>query len=269
MVLRKILLLAAASMAVVVAAASAQPAAAPAPTFDVASIHLSPPSSDGHHHIYNDPHASLFRTGNLSLRDLIQYAYALPKSQILGGPDWLDSTMFDIDAKSDPSVDTQLHALSDDEARSRKRLMVQALLIDRFALTTHTETRQLPLFDLVLAKGGPKFQPNNAVGNTIDSGNTRLHVSGTDNTVAVLARELSQVLGRVVLDQTGLTGRYDLKLRWTPDNSPTPMLNGAPDPNPPPDIFTALQEQLGLKLESSRGPVPVLVIDHVAMPSEN
>jgi uncharacterized protein (TIGR03435 family) len=268
MVLRRLLLLA---TTVIATATLAQTPAAPAPspTFDVASIHLAPPSSDGHHHIYNNAHESLFRTGNLSLRDLIQYAYALPKSQILGGPDWLDSTMFDIDAKSDASVDAQLHALSDYEARNQKRLMVQALLADRFALTTHTETRQLPVFDLVLARGGPKFQPNNAVGNTIDSGNTRLHVSGSDNTVATLARELSQVLGRIVLDQTGLTGRYDLKLRWTPDNSPTPMLNGAPDPNPPPDIFTALQEQLGLKLESSHGPVPVLVIDHVAMPSEN
>jgi uncharacterized protein (TIGR03435 family) len=87
--------------------------------------------------------------------------------------------------------------------------------------------------------------------------------------VATLARELAQVLGRVVVDNTGLTGSYDLKLRWTPDNEPPPMLNGQPDPNPAPDIFTAIQEQLGLKLESGKGPVPVLVIDHIERPSEN
>ena len=96
-----------------------------------------------------------------------------------------------------------------------------------------------------------------------------LTVAGSDDTLSILARELAQVLGRVVLNQTGLSGRYDLTLRWTPDDAPPPMLNGAPDPSEPPGIFTAIQEQLGLKLESSRGPVPVLVIDSVAMPSAN
>jgi uncharacterized protein (TIGR03435 family) len=241
----------------------------PVPAFDVASIHLAAPSPDGHHHIWNDVHQSQFRTGNLSVRDLIQYAYGLPKSQILGGPDWLDSAMFDIDAKSDPSVDAELHGLSSDDAAQQKRRMVQALLADRFALTAHKETRQLPVFALVLAKGGPKFKPAQVNGTTIDTYPSRLHISGSDDTVAVLARELAQSLGRVVLNQTGLIGRYDLTLSWTPDDRPAPTVNGAPDPNAPPGLFTAIQEQLGLKLESTKAPVDVLVIDRVERPSEN
>lgn len=248
-------------------AAVAAPSAAPA--FDVASIHLSPPSTDGHHHIWNDVHASQFRTGNLSVRDLIQYAYNLPKSQIVGGPDWLETKMFDIDAKSDAATEAALKGMSNEEAAQQKRQMVQALLADRFGLTTHQETRELPEFALVVAKGGVKFQPNNSVGNAIDSGPRRLHVSGMENTVPVLARELAVVLGRVVVDQTGLKGSYNLTLRWTPADAPPPLLNGAPDPNPPPDIFTAIREQLGLKLESTKGPVDVLVIDQVKMPTEN
>ncbi|MGA3129402.1 MAG: TIGR03435 family protein [Terracidiphilus sp.] len=256
------------SMTIAAPLCLSQTAAATVPTFDVASIRLSN-VSDGHHHIYNDVRESHFRTGNLSVRDLIQYAYGIPNSQILGGPAWFDSTMFDIDAKSDPVVDAQLHALPSADAAHQKQLMVRALLADRFQLKTHNETRELPLYVLVVAKGGPKFQPSKINGTTIDTHPTRLHIAGSDDTVAILARELAQALGRVVLNKTGLTGRYDLNLRWTSDDSPAPLLNGAPDPDAPPDIFTAIQEQLGLKLESSKGPVPVLVIDRVEIPSAN
>ena len=241
----------------------------PAPSFDVVSIHLSPPSPDGHNHIWNDPHESHFRTGNLSTRDLIQYAYNLPKSQILGGPQWLNSAMYDIDAKSDPEQDAKLKSMSSDDAVQQKRLMVQALLADRFALATHHETCELPIYNLVLAKGGAKFQPSTRDGTTIDTGRSRMHIAGSDDTIGLLARELAQSQGRVVVNKTGLTGRYDLTLRWTPDDAPPPLLNGAPDPNAPPGLFTALQEQLGLKLEPAKGPVEVLVIDKIEQPSPN
>jgi uncharacterized protein (TIGR03435 family) len=243
------------------------------PSFDVASIRQNTTSTDGHNHIYNIPSESHFRTVNVSLKDLIQYAYVLPKSQILGGPSWFDSAMFDIDAKSDASVDAQLHALPASEARQQKCLMVQALLADRFQLKTHQESHELPVFNLVLAKGGPKFKPSDLNGTTINSstgsGIQRIHVQGSDNTIELLARELAQQLGRVVVDKTGIDARYDLTLRWMPADRPAPLINGSPDPNPPPDLFTAIQEQLGLKLEPARGPVPVLVIDHADMPSEN
>ncbi len=243
------------------------PAQAPAAqSFDVASIHINNSETDGHHHIISDPAESHFRTVNLVLRDLIQFAYGVPDSQILGGPAWLDSIMFDIDAKSDPAVDAELHVLPTEQARHQKQLMVQALLAARFKLKVHQETRQLPLYALVVTKDGHKFKPSKANGTTIDTGQTRLHIAGSDDTMSILARELAQILGRIVVSQTGLSGRYDVSLRWTPDDAAA----AAPStPDIPPDIFTAIQEQLGLKLESTKGPVPVLVIDSVERPSPN
>jgi uncharacterized protein (TIGR03435 family) len=241
-------------------------AAAGAQTFDVASIHINNTETDGHHHIINDPAESHFRAVNLALRDLIQFAYGLPDSQILGGPAWLDSIMFDIDAKSDPLVDAQLHALPTEQARHEKQLMVQALLADRFQLKAHQEKRQLPVYALVVTKDGPRFKPSKVNGTTVDTGRTRLHIAGSDDTVSILARELAQVLGRVVLNETGLSGRYDLSLRWSPDDA---AASSPVSPDMPPSIFTAIQEQLGLKLESTKGPVPVLVIDKIEMPSPN
>ena len=235
----------------------------------MASIHVSAPSPDGHHHIWNNTYESHFRTGNLSIRDLIQYAYNLPKSQIVGGPVWLDSAMYDIDAKSSAEMDARLKAMPNEDAKQQKRLMVQALLKDRFSLAAHEETRELPIYNLVVAKGGVKFKPSDMNGTTIETGRSRLHVQGSDDTLGLLARQLAQMQGRVVVNKTGLTGRYDLTLRWTPDDESTPLLNGEPDPNAPPGLFTAIQEQLGLRLEPGKGPVPVLVIDHVEQPSAN
>jgi len=257
---RTLTLLAAAVLAACIAHAQSP---ATAPTFDVAAIRENTTSTDGHHHMYNDPAESHFRTIDLSIKDLIQFAYGIPDSQILGGLAWLDSAMYDIDAKSDVSVDAQLKSLPAADARHQKQLMVQALLAERFQLKTHAETRQLPLFNLIVAKGGTNFKPDNNVGNAVDTGRNHLHISGMQDTVAIL------VLGRVVVNKTGLSGSYDLKLRWTPENAPPPMLNGAPDPNAPPDLFTAIREQLGLKLESAKGPVGVLVIDHIERPTQN
>ena len=245
--------------------AAGQVAATP-PAFDVASIHINNTETDGHHHMYNDPAESHFRTVNLALRDLIQFAYALPKSQILGGPAWLDSVMFDIDAKCDPSVDAQLKALPTAQAQHQKQLMLQALLADRFHLKIHQETHEQSVYGLVVAKNGPSFKPSQMNGTTIDTGGAHMHIQGGDDTISILARELALVLGRVVLNQTGLSGRYNLTLRWTPDDAPPPIASDQPAP---PGIFTAIQEQLGLKLESTHGPVPVLVIDSVEMPSAN
>lgn len=244
------------------------------PRFDVASIRENT-THDQHTHnsIYNSWSNSQFRATNVPLKMLLQFAYGIAESRIYGGPEWLGSTTFDIEARSDASVDAQMAKLPPDEAKQQKLAMLQALLADRFQLVTHTETRELPVFELVVAKGGAKFKPSDAQGTTISqSGGTgihRIHVQGSDNTIELLARELSEAVGRNVLDKTGIDGRYDLTLRWMPDDAPPPLLNGEPDPNPPPDIYTAIQEQLGLRLEPAKGPVPVLVVDHVEMPSAN
>ncbi len=253
------------AIAIVYARGDAQ-TAAPAPSFDVASIHINNTETDGHHHIISDPSESHFRTVNLALRDLIQFAYGVPDSQILGGPDWIDSVMFDIDAKADPAIDAQLRTLPTEEARHQNQLMVQALMADRFQLKVHQETRQLPVYSLVVIKGGPKFKASTVNGTTIDTGRSRLHIAGRDDTIGILSRELAQVLGRPVLNQTGLSGRYDVSLRWTPDDAAAPAASTS---DVQPDIFKAIQEQLGLKLESTKAPVPVLVIDSVEKPSPN
>ncbi len=117
-----------------------------------------------------------------------------------------------------------------------------------------------PRYDLVLAKGGSKLQPTRANGKSVGIG--RNHFNGQGLTLTLIAEQLSEIAGRIVVDKTGLTGRYDLKLQWTPDNAPE-------TDNSAPSLFTAIQEQLGLKLESSKEPVPVLVIDHIERPSEN
>lgn len=269
---RQLLILAIVS-AVCVGVVGAQAPTA-APTFDVASIRENT-SHDQHTHnsIYNLWSNSKFTATNLPLKMLLQFSFDVPESRILGMPAWTDSITYDIEARSDASVDEQMGKLPPGQAKQQKLAMLQSLLADRFKLVTHNDTREMPIFNLVVAKEGAKFKPSDADGTTISynsgSGVQRIHVQGSDNTIELLARELSQAAGRIVIDKTGIDGRYDLTVRWTPDNAPPPMLNGAPDPDPPPDIFTAIQEQLGLKLEPAKGPVPVLVVDHIEMPSEN
>lgn len=145
--------------------------------------------------------------------------------------------------------------------------MLQALLADRFTLKVHQETRELPIYTLVVAKGGPRFQPSKINGTTINSGIAYITVVGSDHTVALLAEQLSRTLGRVVMDKTGLDGRYELTLKWATDEGGAGTGGSSADAGP--SIFTAIQEQLGLKLESGKGPIPILVVDHLEKPSEN
>jgi uncharacterized protein (TIGR03435 family) len=241
--------------------------APPAPAFDVAAIH--PHISEPHEHnsIWSSPSDGQFNAANISALALINWAYEIPETRILGAPDWVNSAHFNIEAKADPAVDQQLHGLTSEAGRKLKEKMVQSLLADRFKLVAHAETRELPVYDLVVAKGGPKLGATQSDGTTINTGYGRIEVQSS-NSVAVFAEELSKVAGRDVVDKTGVAGRYDLKLRFTPDQGPA-MLNGQPIPEPPPDLFTALQEQLGLKLEPAKGPVQVLVIDQIELPSAN
>jgi uncharacterized protein (TIGR03435 family) len=238
---------------------------AASPVFDVAAIHAHHPEPHERSHIVDSN--GRFTTVNVNLKAIIQWAYDLPESRIVGAPSWLGSDRWDIEAKAENSIDMQ-KSYDPSAARLEKRRMVQALLADRFSLAAHTETRELPIYTLVVAKSGARFLATQARGTTIDRNNSSLRVEGGDNTVSLLAEQLAETLGRVVVDQTGITGRYNLALTWTPDLSAgQPSAASAPDQGP--SLFTALEEQLGLKLEPRKGPVPVLVIDRVAMPTEN
>jgi uncharacterized protein (TIGR03435 family) len=227
--------------------------------FDVATIKPTAPSTGGHTDI-NYPSGGHFSAFNISLLALMQWTYGIPERQILDAPSWLSSTHYDIEAKSDADTDSRLRSVAPDQERELKRRMIQALLAERCRLKLHPETRILPAYDLILAKGGSRLQPSQSNGKTINSGATHLDGQGLDTTL--IAQLLSQIAGRIVVDKTNLPDRYDLKLQWTPDSAPL-------TDNSAPSLFTAIQEQLGLKLEPAKEPVPVLVIDHVEQPSPN
>jgi uncharacterized protein (TIGR03435 family) len=240
---------------------------ASSPEFDVAVIRPNPGDTTGHSHIWSSASDGNFKAQNVTALDLIRYAFGMPEMRISGGPGWMRSAKFDLEAKSDPAIDARLRGLDSAAAREQKRHMLQALLADRFALKVHQETRELPIYALVVAKGGPRFQPSKINGTTINNGSGQITVKGSDHTLALLAEQLSRSLGRIVVDKTGLDGRYELSLKWAPDDAPAGGATASADTGP--SIFTAIQEQLGLKLESGKGPVPILVIDHLDLPSQN
>jgi uncharacterized protein (TIGR03435 family) len=212
---------------------------------------------------------------NISVKSLIQYdAYGIPAPQILGGPNWLASDRFDIEAKVDDALVAEMAKLDREQRNQMERKMVQQLLADRFKLAVHHETKELPVYALVVAKGGPKLTASKDPdkGTSTSSNNGRLTTKGStmEKLAETLTANLARELGRVVIDKTGIEGRYDLALTWSPENNSAAMMNASNEASPPgPSIFTALQEQLGLKLESSKGPVQTLVIDHIEQPSEN
>lgn len=243
------------------------PVADVSPAFDVATIKLSNPATPGRQFMAKGHE---FITINTTLSDLITFAYSLNVRQIVGGPPWLASEKYDLDGKSEGSsqpTDTQW------------KTMIQKLLADRFKLSYHHESRELPVYVLTVGKNGPKLKRSEADPSALPGigfrgfGNMPVHnVTMTD--FAALMQ--GSVLDRPVIDRTGLKERYDFVLRWTPDDSqfigmrpPGAALPGTGRPDAPPSLFTAVQEQLGLKLESTKARVDVLVIDHVEMPSAN
>jgi uncharacterized protein (TIGR03435 family) len=211
----------------------------------------------------------------VTLKNLMEYsAFSLPGARIVGGPKWIDSERFDIQAKVDGSTAASLQTLSRNQERAVMHAMFQRLLADRFKLATHWETREMPVYALVVAKNGPRLQkaakPDAGADTSASSGQLTANEITMDGLARTLTQELADELGRVVIDRTGIQGKYDIKLRWTPaiESVSGPAENGtAADTGP--SLFTAVREQLGLKLESSKGPVEVLVIDHAEEPSEN
>jgi uncharacterized protein (TIGR03435 family) len=267
----------------VVCLPAARPQESPAPPakleaeFDVAAIHPHDPLPHEHSHIIDTN--GRFVTVNVPLRAILEWAFDMPQSRIVDGPSWIRSARWDIEAKADDALDTQ-KTFDSNAAKRQKQQMVQALLKNRFNLAYHYETRVRPVYILAVAKDGPKFLTSQAKGTTINRGSTHIGVQGGDNTVALLAEQLAETLGRVVLDRTGIQGRYNIDLTWTPDDStaPLPGSSGAPGSSggasmapvsSGPSIFTAIQEQLGLKLEPEKAPVNVLVVDRVNLPTPN
>jgi uncharacterized protein (TIGR03435 family) len=277
-------MLSAAFVGAVLSSAFALAQSAPAPAtaataFDVISIHPSRAQDT----VKDGVEFSFMKTNNtddgytaenVTLKALISDAYQIKPDDISGGPDWIGSDRYNINAKVAGSDGTTAVKLT----KAQHRQMLQALLANRFSLAVHNETKDAPIYELVVAKGGSKLHaftpvsgaPRGVTGldgkfySGIDSlgGNGIIALQGYP--VSLLADFLKPDLQRPVIDKTGLTGKYDISLRWTPDNTPadSPLAGG-------PSIFAAIEEQLGLKLNSTKGPVTTLVIDHVQKPSEN
>jgi uncharacterized protein (TIGR03435 family) len=238
------------------------------PSYDVVSI--KPDHTDnGHISIRIDD--GNFDALNVTLKTLILGAYNLKEAQLFGLPKWGDSAHFDIKAKIINPDKKQLEALTPEEFQS----MQQPILANRFQLKFHRERKILPVYELVTIKGGPKFreitpieQKSDAGVNGVRAGGISVHnrnLVATGIPISRLADQLSAQLQRVVVDKTGLAGNYNFQLSWSPDDAGPP----SPDVAAPPDIFTALEEQLGLKLQPGKEEMDTFVIDHVEYPSEN
>jgi bla regulator protein blaR1 len=242
-------------------------ASAGAQSFEAASIKPSQPASADRQIIgFQTPgggRGGRLNTFSTTLRMLITYAYNVKDFQVSGGPGWANSETFDIVAKGDGnSTPPQL------------RLMLQTLLKDRFKLALRHESKDAPIYELVVAKGGSKIQEDTL------SDRQRIGMTGAGKVVAqrasmaMFAELLGRLSGRPVVDKTGLPSTYTFKLDWTPEVGEEGLPGPArPDVVPPdsngPSLFTALQEQLGLRLQSAKGPVESLVIEEAEKPTEN
>jgi len=206
----------------------------------------------------------------LSLQIIIQQAYGINDDyRIIGVPAWAKSTAYDIEAKVDGSDVATYGKLTP----GQRNFMIQPVLQDRFHLQVHRETKDMPVYDLVIAKNGSKLKeskPDETGANpAMMRRKGRGQIESRSSSLAFLLVLLSHEIGRPIVDKTGLTSTYDFTLSWTPDQGAEAMSAESPAPDSGPSIFTALQEQLGLKLEPAKAPFGILVIDHVEHPSEN
>lgn len=268
-------------------ARSQNTAATPDYKYEVASIKPSK-SMNGK---WGAPSDGFTATGVTPLA-LIQSAYKIYGDYGLSGvPSWLNSEHYDVDAKMDTDVADAIKKLSKDDRTAMRQRMLQALLTERFGLVVHRETREMSVYTLVIGKNGPRLQeakpgdtytngvklPSGTMGAGMIMGVSGggYYITAQAIPLATMIPSLAAFVGRPILDKTGLAGNYDFKLQWSKDDNQLASAgvpNGQPplptDPNGP-NVFTALQEQLGLKLESGKGPVEVIVIDHIERPSGN
>jgi len=281
---------------VATSAVDAQSPPSDSPKFEVAAVKQN--RSGSNQVMIGGGAGGRYNTSNVPLRLIIRTSYQIQDFQLIGGPDWIGTDRWDIVAKAEgelpPAPPGQVGPM---------QLMVRSLLADRFKLVVHRETREMPIYALVLAREDKRLGPQMKESTTDCTPGarrgapppappqpgerppcgTRLapgNLSSGGTLLSQLATTLSNSVGRTVVDKTGLTARYDFDLKWTPDGMAAGgglgIPGGAPGPGGPPptdpngpSLFAAVQEQLGLKLESQRGPVEVLVIDSVERPTEN
>jgi uncharacterized protein (TIGR03435 family) len=239
------------------------------PRFEVASLKPGQPIPGDKIYINlgSLSHGTLTLT-NTSLADCLRYAFGLTSNDQLAGPDWIKSKVVRFDIVAKAPADTPLEQI---------RLMLQTLLTERFQLALHREQKELSYVALVIGKKGPKLRE--AIPDSDASGNKFLIGLIVSNHISMttLATLFSRFTGQTVVDMTGLTGSYDLKVEWTRENSPSSAAPGrgadagaSMDGEPGPTLFAAVEQQLGLKLEVRKGPVEIIAIDHAErVPAQN
>jgi len=226
------------------------------PAFEVATIKPSDPASEIDAFSANGRHVS---STNQSLSKILAAAYGVHMKQIVNGPSWLGTDRYDINGLADVEGEPSMKQMQE---------MFAKLLVDRCKLTFHKEKRELSVYVVTVGKSGAKLKastgdPNGRPDLNSNQHGTQLTMNITNTSMANFAFVMQFFVDRPMVDQTGLEGKYDFSLRWTVDES------GASDPNAAPGLFTAVQEQLGLKLEAVKAPADVLVIDKVERPSAN
>jgi uncharacterized protein (TIGR03435 family) len=243
------------------------------PAFEVASV--KPADPNGHPGVGIDlrtfPGGKLLAT-DCTLKQLIQAAYSVEPWQVLAGPAWLDSDRFDIEAKAgqDFSKDPDRVAALGHDAPRKMMTMLQTLLAERFSVKVHREIREDNIYSLAVARNGPKLHPPTGTDppfiglrrtGAIERPAVTLILAGENATMELLAQRLSYwTLHRPVLDKTSIKGNYSVRIEYAADDS---------QPDGGPSLFTAIQDQIGLKLESAKGPVEFLIVDHADKPSAN
>lgn len=258
------------------------------PSFEVATIKPSDSGQRGQS-IINQPGGRLVIRG-MPVLGMVTFAYNVSSFQVTDGPGWMSNDRWDIEARAEEGSVPPPVFPPDPTKPNPMALRLQSLLEDRFQLKLHRDAKELPIYELTIAKGGPKIKLNSdqtpfqvpergAQPPPVQSGTMprfsmrvgRGSMEAVGLEIRDVAQMFSNLLGRTVVDKTGLKGLYDVKMTWAPD----PALQGPPGADAPPvdpsgpSIFTAVQEQLGLKLDSAKGPVEVIVIDSVERPTEN
>lgn len=252
-------------------------------SFEVASIRLNQSSSGGGG--YRD-FPDRFTAANITLQRLIEFAYDLREFQLSGGPAWIKSETYDIDAKKEDGADT----LCPNLRQKQTKIMLRSLLLERLKLNLDKKTKELPAYALVVARGAKIREstsedsslannPNNESHKTSGTARERRgEIVGDGVSIGTLAKLLSDQLGRDVIDETKLSGAYNFTLQWTPDqdnrqfnaaDENNRIMTSTPADAAPPPIFTAIQDQLGLKLEPVKKIADIFIIDSVEKPSEN
>jgi uncharacterized protein (TIGR03435 family) len=254
-----------------------EPNYTPTLTFDVATIRPAPPPDANFHlSISSPPHSSRFEATNLPIKALLQIAYGFD-APVVGAPDWVSNTFYDIRARSDEAADARLAKLTNNEVRLEKRNAIRVLLAERLGLKTHLETRNTAIYNLIVGKGGARMEvapaaPPGADGEApaaprptdikAHGSQHGLEFVGSNAPMRAITGALSSMIEAPVIDKTGLTGIYNYTLQFGREWSER-------DPDSWPSIFTAVQDQLGLKLEATHESVPNLVVDHITKPTEN